>query len=57
MAAMRSKKSKIILVRASEAMLIGMNVANASRAVFESIDHEFMCDEACGHGLYLVLRF
>lgn len=36
MAAIRSKKSKMILVRASESTLIGMNVANASRAMFES---------------------
>ena len=31
-----SKKSKMILALASEAMLIGMNVAKASGALFES---------------------
>lgn len=35
-AARRSKKSKIILVRASESTLRGMNVENASRANCES---------------------
>lgn len=36
MAANRSKKSKMILVRASDSTLMGINVENASRAKFES---------------------
>lgn len=37
MAESRSKKSKMILVRASESILMGMNVANESRAILESM--------------------
>lgn len=42
MAANRSKKSKMIFVRASESTLMGIKVANASRAMFES-EGEGMC--------------
>lgn len=38
MAAKRSKKSKIILVRASESTLRGIKVAKASRAISESAE-------------------
>ncbi len=38
MAAKRSKKSKMILVRASESTLRGMKVANESRARLASVD-------------------
>jgi hypothetical protein len=36
MADIKSKKSKIIFDRASDSALIGMNVANESRAMLES---------------------
>ena len=57
MAAIRSKKSKMIFVRASDTTLIGMNVAKASRAFLESADEISVPSPVVRQSVYLFLLF